>query len=86
MRGSVGGRSGRRWEERGLGAGLVGRLVHLVLDVGRLPDRIGELDDEVVVQVVLIWGYGLFSNSRTNDLAFDAVSAIRCSCRRWDCW
>lgn len=80
MRGPVSGCSCRRWEERSLGACLVGGLVHLVLDVSWLANRVSELDNEVVVQVVLIWRLRLFSNSGTDDFTFDTLCSVRCSC------
>jgi hypothetical protein len=76
MTGPVSGGRGRRWEKGGLGADLVGGLVHFGLDLG-LSYRICELNHQVVVQVVLVWALRLFSNARADNLTLDTVGSSR---------
>ena len=73
-------------EEASLGACLVWRCIHLVLDVSWLPDWVSKLDYEVIIQMVFIWRLRLFSNSRSDYLTFAPIcsSWICRSC--WDCW
>ena len=78
-------------EERSLSSGLVGRLIHFVLDISRFPDRISQLDYKVIIEVVFIGWLRLFSNSRSDDFTFDAFSPVRSGSRwgnrwRWSIW
>ena len=79
---SICSRSGCWWEERSLSAGLIGRLVHFILDVSRFSDRVSKLNYEVVIQVIFIGGLGLFSNSGADNFTFNALSTIRWRCSR----
>ena len=84
--GPVGGRCGCGWEEARLGPCLVGSCIHLVFYVSWLPDRVSQLDYEVIIQMIFIWWLRLFSNSRSDYLTFSPIcsSWICRSC--WDCW
>ena len=45
---------GRRWEEACLSTSFVRSLVHLGFDIGWLSNRVGQLDDQIIIKVVLI--------------------------------
>lgn len=72
VRGPIrGGCSGRR-EKAGLGARLVTRLVHFILDFW-LSNWVVQLHDHVVVQVVLVRRLALFRDARPYYVSFDAI-------------
>ena len=72
--------SGCWWEEGSLGTGLIGCLVHFILDVSGFSDRVSKLNYKVVIQVIFIGRLGLFSNSGADNFTFNAFSTIWCSC------
>jgi len=63
MRRSICGRRGRRGEEGSLSAWFVRGLVHFVFHFVWLPNGVSELDDEVVVEVVFVWGLRLLGDA-----------------------
>ena len=73
-------------EEASLGPCLVWRCIHFVLDVSWLSDRVSQLYNEIIIQMVFIWGLWLFSNPRPDNLTFSAVSSSWISRSCWDCW
>ena len=73
---------GRRWEEACLSTSFVGSLVHLGFDIGWLSNRVGQLDDQIIIKVVLIRRLRLLRDTRSYNFAFDALSATGSSRRR----
>ena len=75
----------RRWEETRLSARLVGGLVHFGFHLGGLADRVGQLDDQIIIKVVLVGRLGLLCDAGANYLTLDALTPS-CCCRSWHRW
>ena len=81
MRRSICSCSGCGWEEGSLRTGLIGCLVHFILDVSGFSDRVSKLNYKIVIQVIFIGGLWLFSNSWADNFTFNTFGTIcaRCS-------
>ena len=74
--GTISGSCGCGGEEASFRTSLVGCLVHLSLHLhGWLSDGISQLDDQIIIQVVAIWRFRLFCDTRSDNLAFGAFAA-----------
>ena len=64
---------------------LVAGVVHLGCDVSRPPDRLGQLDDQVVVDLILVGGVALLRNPLLEHLVTQLLIPVsRCRGRGYD--